>query len=84
MEHYARPGLGANIAPKMLTTRSKVVFQLVQLGRIAFLKLAVREALLLCVLVTSLNQVLRDIDPPLRVSPLVRPSFRRRIRDPKP
>ena len=39
-----------------------MIFQLVQIGRIAFLKLAVREALLLCTLVPSLNKVPRDID----------------------
>ena len=33
-----------------------------QIGRIAFLKLAVREALLHCTLVPSLNKVPRDID----------------------
>src|ERR1700675_1352745 len=40
----------------------RMIFQLVQIGRIAFLKLAVREALLLCTFVPSLNQVARDID----------------------
>ena len=39
-----------------------MIFQLVQIGCIAFLKLAVREALLLCSLVTGLDKVARDID----------------------
>jgi hypothetical protein len=39
-----------------------VIFQLGAIGRIAFLKLAVREALLHCTLVPSLNKVPRDID----------------------
>jgi hypothetical protein len=34
-----------------------IIFQLVQIGRIAFLKLAVCEALSLCTLVPSLNKV---------------------------
>ena len=38
-----------------------MILQFVQIGRIAFLKLAVRETLLLCTLVPSLNKVLRDI-----------------------
>ena len=39
-----------------------MIFQLMQIGRIPFLKLAVREALVLCTPVPSLNKVFRDID----------------------
>ena len=39
-----------------------MIFQLVQIGRIAFLKLAVREALLPCMLVSGLDKFARDID----------------------
>ena len=63
-----------------------MIFQLVQIRRIAFLKRAVREALLLCAPVSSLNKILRyqRLTRPLRVSPLVMLLFHRRIRDPKP
>src|SRR4029450_13410022 len=40
-----------------------IVLQPVQIGCIAFLKLAVRKALRLCPLVSRRDEVLRDIDP---------------------
>src|SRR5207302_10142461 len=38
------------------------IFQLVEIGRIAFLKRAVREALRSCALVPGLNEIAGDID----------------------
>src|SRR6266576_5708516 len=61
--------------------------QFVQIRCIAFLKLAVREAVLLGALVPGVNKVpqrYRRLTRPLRVSPPVMPSFHRRTRDPKP
>src|SRR5438477_12717202 len=53
-------GFGANIAPKMLTTKSKrIIPQILQVRRIAFLKLQVRQALLLRALVAGLDEVPR-------------------------
>src|SRR6266568_2312035 len=39
-----------------------IILQLVQIGCIAFLKLAIREAMLLRTLVAGRNQIVRDID----------------------
>ena len=56
-------GRGANIAPKMLTTRSKrVVVEVGQIAGVAFLEAQVREARLLRPPVAGLDEVARDVD----------------------
>ncbi len=64
-----------------------MIFQLVQIGRIAFLKLAIRETLLLwhaCSRPRQGSSRYRRPTRPLQVSPPATPSFHRRIRDPEP
>ena len=56
-------GFGANMAPKMLTTRSKrLIGEFAQIGGIAFLEPAVRQARLLRAPVAGFDKIARDID----------------------
>ena len=77
-------GFGANIAPKMLTTRSKLwSLEVVQVARVALLELQVRQALLGRALVAGLHEVPRDVDAQdvgAERAPPAGPSSRRRSR----
>ena len=81
-------GFGANMAPKMLTTRSNVLScSPARSSRIAFLKPEVRETLLLHTPVPGLDQVARDIDAQNVRAKLRRRQGRRAVaacRDPGP
>ena len=56
-------GFGANIAPKMLTTRSKVSSPIsLQVRRVAFLEPAVGKPSALGAAVAGLDEVARDVD----------------------